>query len=339
MTNLFLLLTSGLILIKEVRGVSYLLIVKDAALVLGFVMLFLIVVGFFIGLLGGWFLARDRRLLSLKIRKKDRVLVITPHPDDETLALGGLLSDLAKREIPKKIVFITNGDNNPYSFVQDKTIRFYPAKFIEIGEKRAKEAETAAKYLGVSKKELTFLGYPDARLLRMFKKPKELVAGKSTKITSNPYRFSPNLGKEYRGASLSNDLKKIILKFKPTVIFVSHQRDGNRDHRAVNYLVRRVLRLAAWKGEVFQYLVHFKLRGIWRIYPRKGKRNQKDWAIYPPLALWQKDSWYSFWLTESGLKRKKKALSAYRSQKAVPTLKNLFASFLAQNEIFERITH
>ena len=40
----------------------------------------------------------------------ERVVVVAPHPDDETLAIGGLLSILARREVAVTIVAVTDGE-------------------------------------------------------------------------------------------------------------------------------------------------------------------------------------------------------------------------------------
>jgi hypothetical protein len=44
--------------------------------------------------------------------------------------------------------------------------------------------------------------------------------------------------------------------------------------------------------------------------------------------------WLSFWLRPWQLIKKKKAMKVYHSQLIIPSLKRLFKSFLAQNEIF-----
>ena len=50
---------------------------------------------------------------TLRVPARARVLVFAPHPDDETLAVGGLIHRLTKEGVPVRIVFITNGDGYP----------------------------------------------------------------------------------------------------------------------------------------------------------------------------------------------------------------------------------
>lgn len=56
------------------------------------------------------------RLLSVDVdalaERYERVLIVVPHPDDESLALGGLLADLAARAMPIEIVLVTDGEGS-----------------------------------------------------------------------------------------------------------------------------------------------------------------------------------------------------------------------------------
>ncbi|TMQ65865.1 MAG: hypothetical protein E6K78_07050, partial [Candidatus Eisenbacteria bacterium] len=45
----------------------------------------------------------------------DRVMVIAPHPDDESLACAGLLQASARAAARVRVVFLTDGDNNPWA--------------------------------------------------------------------------------------------------------------------------------------------------------------------------------------------------------------------------------
>ena len=47
----------------------------------------------------------------------DRVLFVAPHPDDESLGGGGLLRRTFAAQIPVRVLFATNGDNNPWRSV------------------------------------------------------------------------------------------------------------------------------------------------------------------------------------------------------------------------------
>ena len=50
----------------------------------------------------------------LTLDRDSRVMVIAPHPDDETLATGGLLQEAVAAASAVRVVYITDGDNNPW---------------------------------------------------------------------------------------------------------------------------------------------------------------------------------------------------------------------------------
>lgn len=81
---------------------------------------------------------------------RGRVLVVAPHPDDETMGLGGTLALHARQEDPVKAVFICSG-------IQGDPDGYIPRE--ELEETRKAEAREAAGVLGIG--ELQFLGYPD----------------------------------------------------------------------------------------------------------------------------------------------------------------------------------
>ena len=75
-----------------------------------------------------------------------KVLVFSPHPDDETIALGGFISASRRNGADVRIVLITDGNRHHQS------------------ARRYAEFRQAASLLGVPESGLVFLGYPDGRL-------------------------------------------------------------------------------------------------------------------------------------------------------------------------------
>ena len=276
-------------------------------------------------LLANWFsYLKKPSLSSLKIKRKERVLFFSPHPDDETLAAGGLISQLLSQKNPLKIVFITRGNANPSLFLKDKKFRFLPEKFIETGRVREGEAKKAIKALGGQENNLLFWDYPDGALSSLWKNPKKLIASQTTKLD-----HSPDTSQEYRGENLTKDIKDVIEEFQPTVIFAPHQKESNPDHQAVALFIKKTLKAIRWQGSMYQYLIHLRALRFLRLYPPKNK------ILFPPSCLNKKNyHWFSFWLSEEQLVKKRKALNCYQSQLIVPTLRALFRSFQAQNEIF-----
>ena len=119
----------------------------------------------------------------------DRVLFFSPHPDDDVLAAGGLLQQIILKKIPVRIVYLTDGDNNPW-----------PQRFIErrwgINENdrrrwgliRRCEALAALSELGIDSEHAVFLGLPDQGLTSLLLQQNEVIVKKIVQeITSwNP---------------------------------------------------------------------------------------------------------------------------------------------------------
>lgn len=81
------------------------------------------------------------------------VLVLVPHPDDETLGCGGMLIRHGDQGDRVKVVFATDG-------LAGDALGYYAGQdYLEL---RRAEARRAAAILGVQ--ELVFWGYPDGRL-------------------------------------------------------------------------------------------------------------------------------------------------------------------------------
>lgn len=81
-------------------------------------------------------------------------LVLSPHPDDETLGCGGLLAAAGKAGVPAHVVILTDGAaSHPGSR------RYPPARLTAL---RHDEARRAIACLGLPEDHLRFLDLPDA---------------------------------------------------------------------------------------------------------------------------------------------------------------------------------
>src|SRR6202008_2455796 len=81
---------------------------------------------------------------GIQIGPRDRLLVLAPHPDDETLGTGGLLSRAARLAIATEVVFVTDGDDNPWpQRVLERRIRLDAGARARWAERRRFEAVAA----------------------------------------------------------------------------------------------------------------------------------------------------------------------------------------------------
>jgi LmbE family N-acetylglucosaminyl deacetylase len=91
----------------------------------------------------------------------ERVVVLAPHPDDETLGCGGTIRLLRKSGKKVKVLFLTSGDqadpSNPLSKVHRGEDHITDYSLL-----REREATKAMKILGVS--DYAFLRFPDRKL-------------------------------------------------------------------------------------------------------------------------------------------------------------------------------
>ncbi len=94
-----------------------------------------------------------------------RVLVVAPHPDDESVAVGGLLQKVSAAGGQSRLIFLTNGENNPWpQRAIERRLRIGPADKERWGRRRRLEAIAALAELGVSESAAAFWGFPDQGL-------------------------------------------------------------------------------------------------------------------------------------------------------------------------------
>src|SRR5262249_58628494 len=75
------------------------------------------------------------------LSRSTRLLVISPHPDDETLGAGGLIQRVVGLKGAVKVVFMTSGDGYPEGVEMEEHISHPTAQdFREYGVERQNEA-------------------------------------------------------------------------------------------------------------------------------------------------------------------------------------------------------
>jgi LmbE family N-acetylglucosaminyl deacetylase len=82
------------------------------------------------------------------------MLILAPHPDDETLGCGGLIATASARGLRPRVAYLTDGAaSHPGS-------RAWPPR--RLAAERRHEALEALRVLGVPRTDVLFLGWPDA---------------------------------------------------------------------------------------------------------------------------------------------------------------------------------
>ncbi|MDD5347072.1 MAG: PIG-L family deacetylase [Candidatus Omnitrophica bacterium] len=243
----------------------------------------------------------------------DRVLIMAPHPDDETMGTGGVIQRALKSGARVRVVCYTNGDHNEFSFiVYEKRLTFRTGEFLHMGEVRRHETIAAMASVGVPAQDVVFLGYPDfgtlAILLKHWQDTKPYWS-LMTRISYVEYPEALSPGAPYEGESILHDIEAVIEDFRPTKIFVSHPADTNRDHQSL-YLFTRI---ALWdldakiaQPKVYPFLIHV-------VGWPKPRGHHADLALDPPLKI-AGVSWEKVSLSKEEAGRKHDLIDYYPSQ-------------------------
>jgi len=100
---------------------------------------------------------------SLSYPVGERLIVLAPHPDDETFGMGGSLRLLTEFGKKVKVVILTEGEKADPKVSNRR----------EYSSARKKEALKAFKILGVT--DYAFLGFPDRELISNMDKAEEII--------------------------------------------------------------------------------------------------------------------------------------------------------------------
>jgi LmbE family N-acetylglucosaminyl deacetylase len=169
----------------------------------------------------------------LRLASADQVLVLSPHPDDESLATGGLLQAALGAGAEARVLYMTDGDLNPWAqLVVEGRWPFSAADRARWGALRRREATRALRELGLDPDRSAWLGLPDQHLTGL------LLAGDERLL-----------------AALSGELR---LR-RPTLVVAPSTYDRHPDHSAVSVtLARAIARLGSEAAEmrVLEYRVH-----------------------------------------------------------------------------------
>jgi len=289
-----------------------------------------IIAALFFCFLGSIDFADQIKIGNVTLLATDRILVLAPHPDDEVLGAGGVIQRAVAMHLPLKIVFLTYGDSNQWSFfLYRKHPVVFPAAVENMGLLRHDEAINASRILGVGPRNLIFLGYPDFGTLNIWYyhwDQRPAYRSIMTRVKAVPYKGAYHFGAPYKGEEILGDLRSILREFKPTKIFVSHPADHNGDHLGL-YLY---LRVALWDEgmdgvTLYPYLIHYLT------WPKpKGFHPEKD--LTPPEALAGDELWRQYHLSAPQMETKKKALQAHKTQ--FFSSPRYLLSFVKFNELF-----
>jgi LmbE family N-acetylglucosaminyl deacetylase len=183
------------------------------------------------------------------------LLVVAPHPDDETLCCAGAIQRVVRAGGRVTVVWLTNGDAARLVLVSMSRSLFpAPAVARELGAQRMAEARAAAARLGVPPGGQVFLGYPDGGLLELLTAHRTIpYVSRTTGAAAVPYGEALGSRHPYTGASLEQDFIEVLEHSRPTLILAPTPLDAHADHRAAGLLTQT---LAARYAMARYWIVH-----------------------------------------------------------------------------------
>jgi LmbE family N-acetylglucosaminyl deacetylase len=157
-------------------------------------------------------------LRDLRAIDRQRVLIVAPHPDDETLGCGGAIALLADRGYRVKVLVISDGTGSHPNSQQ------YPAHRLQ--SIRSQETIAALSILGVKPSAIAFL---------------QLKDGAVPTITSPTFQEAKALCRDYLQATL------------PDTIFLPWRFDPHADHRASWQLIQAAILSLGITPQIIEY--------------------------------------------------------------------------------------
>jgi LmbE family N-acetylglucosaminyl deacetylase len=147
-----------------------------------------------------------------------KVLVLAPHPDDDSFGCGGSIRKMATNGSEVTVAYFCDGSGG----IPEVTSVNQIFRNKELAETRKKEAKATVGILGIS--EQVFFGYKDGELSK--------------------------------GKAVIKAVSDLIKRVKPDIIFVPSFIDNHPDHRAVNdilinFLDKNVAHFEIWAYEVW----------------------------------------------------------------------------------------
>lgn len=166
---------------------------------------------------------------SIGFTAQARVLVLAPHPDDETLAAGVLLQAAQEAGAAVQVVFATDGDNNPWpQRWLERRWTIDAAARARWAACRRRESALALRRLGLDPlRDCVRLGWPDQGVTA------RLMDGSGT-----------------------GPLAAALAAFRPTHVVVPSRADTHPDHNALAVLAELALLHARLSPLRLAYTVH-----------------------------------------------------------------------------------
>jgi LmbE family N-acetylglucosaminyl deacetylase len=191
----------------------------------------------------------------------DGLLVLAPHPDDETLAFAGLITAYTRQGKPVNVVVVTDGDAycDACGFWKNGSLQGPTCNALDLSNfatpaidsfAEVRRGESAAAAAALGRKPPTFLGYPDTGLGAAWLNSR---SGRlDQRLRRSDFSRCPacgTCGAGYGGgpetaltaATLIASLSRLLSATTPnTLVATTHWLDGHADHAALGNFVKTI---------------------------------------------------------------------------------------------------
>ena len=264
-----------------------------------------------------------------------KLLVIAPHPDDETLSAGGLMQRVHEVGGRVHVVYLTDGDGYPEGVRdEDHVDSPTPADYRGYGQQRKQEARAALLELGIGRDGITFLSFPDGGLSQLIRRywsdRRAAFRSPFTRLNRPPKSDIIVAATEYRGEDLTQELARTVGDYRPTMILVPRKEDQHVDHCAAWFFLMDALGdvervQPEYAPDVVNYIVH------WYSWPFEDESAE---LAPPPGLRGGASGWIRVPLSRTEQRVKRQALQRYQTQ--VHVMRWFLDGFARSNEIFSR---
>ena len=284
---------------------------------------------------------------SLEPGEAERLLVVSPHPDDETLGAGGLVQRVLARGGSVDVALVTAGDGYVEAVVHETgLLRPRPAQFVAYGERRLLEARAALHALGDDRIKLEFLGFPDGGLMGLLREHWRRIHPErslTTGVADPPYTDAVEPDVPYAGSDLRRELTRILEHARPTIVVLPDPLDRHPDHRATGLFT--LLAIEEWTSKknrpgpmprLLAYLIH------WPGWPPGWDDSAPTPSVSVVTLTLPADLPAAgaarplLTLTDAEVATKRAALARYTSQQEV--MAPLLAAFIRRTEPFTELS-
>ena len=160
------------------------------------------------------------------------LMVLAPHPDDESLAAAGLIQRALACRARVSVVFISDGENNPWpQRMLERRMWIGSRQRADWAARRRGEADAALHMLGVEPINVHRLGWPDGGVTWMLLDDT---------------------------ASMLATMRALVERERPTLMVLPDLVDRHPDHSAIHVLMEMVFQTSPQvrKPDCLGYLLH-----------------------------------------------------------------------------------